>query len=58
MNNIINCFPSFLWLVRDFALRLEDSFGRPISPQEYLENALKLQQGTSEMVVRKNSVRK
>lgn len=22
--DIMNCFPTFLWLVRDFALRLED----------------------------------
>jgi len=24
MQDIINCFPSFMWLVRDFSLRLED----------------------------------
>lgn len=47
-----------MWLVRDFALRLEDEKGRKISPNEYLENALKLQKGTSDMVVRKNSIRK
>lgn len=33
MRNIMSCFPSFLWLVRDFALRLEDNMGRPITPQ-------------------------
>lgn len=33
MQDIINCFPSFLWLVRDFALRLEDEKGRPITPK-------------------------
>lgn len=32
MKDIINFFPSFLWLVRDFALKLEDSTGKPISP--------------------------
>jgi len=32
MKDIINCFPSFLWLVRDFALKLEDNTGKPISP--------------------------
>jgi hypothetical protein len=32
VEDIINCFPSFLWLVRDFALRLEDDKGRPIKP--------------------------
>lgn len=58
MNNIVNCFPSFMWLVRDFALRLEDNFGKAISPNQYLENALKLQQGGSDMVVRKNNIRK
>ena len=24
MQDIINCFPSFMWLVRDFALKLVD----------------------------------
>ena len=54
----MSCFPSFLWLVRDFALRLEDSEGRTISPQEYLENALKQQNGTTDLTKRKNSIRK
>ena len=58
MMNIMNCFPSFMWLVRDFALRLEDNYGKPISPFEYLENALKVQEGSSDMVKRKNAVRK
>ena len=58
MSNIVNCFPSFMWLVRDFALRLEDTFGKPISPHQYLENALKLQQGGSDMASRKNNIRK
>lgn len=58
MKNILSCFPSFMWLVRDFALRLEDNLGKPISPLQYLENALKLQQGTSDMMMRKNNVRK
>ena len=58
MMNIMNCFPSFMWLVRDFALRLEDNYGKPISPFEYLENALKVQEGSSDMVQRKNAVRK
>lgn len=58
MKNILNSFPSFMWLVRDFALKLVDSNNRPLQPQEYLDNALKLQQGNSELVTRKNSVRK
>jgi hypothetical protein len=31
--------PSFIWLLRDFQLRLEAN-GKPISPAEYLEEAL------------------
>ncbi len=31
--DILNCFPTFMWLVRDFALRLEDEKGKKISPQ-------------------------
>ena len=58
MQEIINCFPTFLWLVRDFALRLEDEHGASITPKEYLENALKTQKGNSDMVVRKNGIRK
>lgn len=34
-------FPKFMWLVRDFSLKLE-SAGKPISPKEYLENSLAL----------------
>lgn len=54
----MECFPSLLWLVRDFALRLVDEKGFPISPNEYLENALRPQKGTSELAQRKNSIRK
>ena len=30
-------FPSFLWVVRDFTLRLLDLDGNKINPKEYLE---------------------
>lgn len=33
-------FPSFLWVVRDFSLRLTDQEGNTISQKQYLENAL------------------
>jgi hypothetical protein len=29
--------PSFLWVVRDFSLKLVDPNGRPLKPKEYLE---------------------
>jgi len=33
-------FPSFLWVVRDFTLRLIDSDGNKINAKQYLEQAL------------------
>ncbi|RHY25977.1 hypothetical protein DYB32_007968 [Aphanomyces invadans] len=49
-------FPSFLWVVRDFTLQLEEN-GHAISSKEYLEKALKPQPGTSDDTVHKNQVR-
>ena len=34
-------FPSFLWILRDFALRMEDQDGNMITQKKYLENSLK-----------------
>lgn len=33
-------FPSFMWVVRDFALQLSDENDTQITPKEYLERAL------------------
>lgn len=33
-------FPSFLWVVRDFSLRLIDSNDNKITQKQYLENSL------------------
>ena len=33
-------FPSFMWVVRDFALQLVDSEGEQLTSKEYLEKAL------------------
>ena len=30
-------FPGFMWVVRDFSLRLLDLYGNTISSKEYLE---------------------
>jgi len=51
-------FPSFLWLLRDFSLKLEDTFGNVITAKQYLENALQLQKGSSETIEEKNKIRK
>ncbi|XP_074077821.1 guanylate-binding protein 6-like isoform X2 [Macrotis lagotis] len=45
----VGFFPDFVWAVRDFTLTLELD-GRPITPDEYLENALKLSKGKNPKV--------
>ena len=51
-------FPSFLWVVRDFALKLVDTEGEVITPKEYLEKALQPQKGFSDSVEDKNRIRR
>lgn len=48
-------FPSFMWLVRDFSLQLEDEHGKSIVEDEYLDNALR---ESGEPEAQKNAVRK
>ncbi|KAF6344596.1 guanylate binding protein 3 [Rhinolophus ferrumequinum] len=43
----VSFFPDFVWTLRDFSLDLEAD-GQSISADEYLENSLKLKQGTSQ----------
>ena len=50
-------FPSFLWLLRDFSLKLEDIDGNNISEKEYLESALENKIGDSDIINEKNRVR-
>jgi len=38
---IIETFPFFLWVIRDFCLELKDAHGNPITSRTYFENALK-----------------
>ncbi|XP_074077833.1 guanylate-binding protein 3-like isoform X2 [Macrotis lagotis] len=49
----VGFFPDFVWTVRDFTLELELD-GCPITPDEYLENALKLSKGKNSRVERAN----
>ncbi|CAG9315681.1 unnamed protein product [Blepharisma stoltei] len=51
-------FPSFLWVARDFTLKLIDPEGKKIAPKEYLELALQPQKGFSDTVEEKNRIRK
>jgi hypothetical protein len=39
-SNLATVFPSFLWVLRDFVLRLTNEDNRPISASEYLESCL------------------
>lgn len=51
-------FPSFLWVIRDFALRLVDAEGVAITAKEYLEKSLETQsKGFSEASEQKNQIR-
>ena len=50
-------FPTLLWLLRDFSLKLEDKDGNVITEKQYLENALEEKNGSSESVEEKNRVR-
>ncbi|GAB1288193.1 Guanylate-binding protein 1 [Apodemus speciosus] len=43
----VSFFPDFVWTLRDFSLELKIN-GQSISADEYLENSLKLLQGTSQ----------
>lgn len=55
---LVNSFPAFLWVVRDFALKLVDKEGNPIKSKDYLEQALELQKGVSDSVESKNRIRR
>lgn len=51
-------FPSFVWVVRDFALKLIDSDGEVLTSKEYLEKALQTQKGFSDSTEDKNRIRR
>ena len=51
-------FPSFLWVVRDFALQLVDKDGGALKDKEYLEKALEPQKGVSDTIESKNRLRR
>jgi hypothetical protein len=51
-------FPTFYWVVRDFALQLVSNDGETISPKDYLERALAPQKGFSDDVEEKNRIRR
>ena len=50
-------FPTLLWLLRDFSLKLEDKNGNVITEKQYLEHALEELSGLSSTIEEKNRVR-
>ena len=57
-NELAKYFPILFWVLRDFSLKLEDSEGNAINSNQYLENSLMEQEGTSEVIIEKNLIRK
>ena len=68
-NDYANNFPSFLWVLRDFALELVDEKGNSVSAKQYMENALREEntnmlslneynKGVIEEINKKNEIRK
>ena len=51
-------FPYFLWVVRDFTLRMVDKHGEPITEKEYLDHAVQDLKGVSDSVEQKNKTRR
>lgn len=51
-------FPALTWVLRDFSLNLLDKHGDPITPNEYLENALKPLPSNYKGASEKNRIRK
>lgn len=55
---IVDNFPYFLWIIRDFCLELKDAFGNPITSKLYFENALKsVGQNSNHATDGKNKIR-
>jgi chromosome segregation ATPase len=54
---IAKYLPSFMWVIRDFSLRLVDPDGEPITSKEYLEKSLEIQKGFSDIIEQKNKIR-
>ena len=69
LNDYANNFPSFLWVLRDFALELVDEKGKSVTAKQYMENALREEnpnmislneynKGIIEEMNKKNEIRK
>lgn len=50
-------FPSFVWVVRDFTLQLQDEDGDEITPTQYLNKSLELTNGYDKQTLERNRTR-
>lgn len=50
-------FPSFIWVIRDFTLDLEDEDGYDITPTQYLNTALEQSPGYDKQTMERNRIR-
>lgn len=51
-------FPSLIWILRDFSLKLEDEEGNTMTSKQYLEKAISTIKGSSSLIDEKNKVRR
>jgi len=58
IEELVSQFPFFLWVLRDFSLRLQDDENTKITPKQYLERAFKELNGNSSAVEQKNRIRR
>ena len=55
--HLINHFPTFLWVLRDFVLDLQDDEGNEINPDQYLEYVLEETEVDNEYSEEHNAIR-
>jgi len=51
-------FPKFLWVLRDFSLKLYDEYDNPLTAKDYFENALNPQKGNNSKIEARNRIRR
>ena len=55
--NFHKVFPSFIWVIRDFTLELEDEDGYEITPTQYLNSSLEPNPGYDKQTMERNRIR-
>lgn len=55
--HLINHFPTFLWVLRDFVLDLQDDEGNEINPDQYLEYVLEETEADNDYAEEHNEIR-